>query len=227
MVDIGYHYVAVPKAAFVGVDTATQGNWQGVYGADGYDVIQDVSSYPPYAVVTPSGKSNYTWNGAPSEIRALQRVSSGRIAACWYSPGSSFDLILSQSDARPHRLALYFLDWDSNSRAQTIDVRETGGSTIYDSRSASQFNAGKYYIWDILGNSTLRVTKTGAINAVVSGLFFGPAPIVAWDTDGDGLPDYLEDRNGNGSPDVGETDWTISNSGVAGTGGLQVFTPLK
>ena len=27
------------------------------------------------------------------------------------------------------------------------------------------------------------------------------------DTDGDGLPDYLEDRNGNGTVDSGETDW--------------------
>jgi len=27
------------------------------------------------------------------------------------------------------------------------------------------------------------------------------------DTDGDGIPDYLEDRNGNGSVDTGETDW--------------------
>ena len=27
------------------------------------------------------------------------------------------------------------------------------------------------------------------------------------DYDGDGIPDYLEDRNGNGTPDSGETDW--------------------
>jgi hypothetical protein len=27
------------------------------------------------------------------------------------------------------------------------------------------------------------------------------------DTDADGMPDYLEDANGNGSVDSGETDW--------------------
>jgi hypothetical protein len=49
------------------------------------------------------------------------------------------------------------------------------------------------------------------------------------DTDGDGLPDYFEDANGNGSADSGETDWQSYNSlnGLTGTPGLQVFTPLK
>jgi hypothetical protein len=57
---------------------------------------------------------------------------------------------------------------------------------------------------------------------------------VAWDnlpldTDGDTLPDYFEDRNGNGTFDSGETDWTSYNSpnGLTGTPALEVFTPLK
>ena len=32
------------------------------------------------------------------------------------------------------------------------------------------------------------------------------------DTDGDGLPDYVEDANGNGSLDPGETDWTNADT---------------
>ncbi len=47
------------------------------------------------------------------------------------------------------------------------------------------------------------------------------------DSDGDGIPDYLEDRNGNGGCDSTETDWQSSNSGMSGAAGLQVFTPLK
>jgi hypothetical protein len=49
------------------------------------------------------------------------------------------------------------------------------------------------------------------------------------DYDGDGLPDYFEDRNGNGTCDSGETDWQSYNSqnNLSGTPGLQVFTPLK
>ncbi|MBN9693319.1 MAG: hypothetical protein J0M24_24005 [Verrucomicrobia bacterium] len=48
------------------------------------------------------------------------------------------------------------------------------------------------------------------------------------DTDGDGIPDYVEDRNGNGSatPDADETGWQQSNGAGSGSGALQVFTPL-
>ena len=49
------------------------------------------------------------------------------------------------------------------------------------------------------------------------------------DTDGDGIPDYLEDANGNGTPDSGESHWQTYNSpnNLTGSPGLQVFTPLK
>jgi hypothetical protein len=44
------------------------------------------------------------------------------------------------------------------------------------------------------------------------------------DTDGDGIPDYLEDRNGNGTVDTGELSWT---SGLNGSSGLVVYTTLQ
>jgi len=51
------------------------------------------------------------------------------------------------------------------------------------------------------------------------------------DSDGDGVPDYYEDRNGNGSYDAGsgESDWQTYNSpnGLLSSPSLKVFTPLK
>jgi hypothetical protein len=48
------------------------------------------------------------------------------------------------------------------------------------------------------------------------------------DTNGDGIPDYLEDANGNGIFDAGDLgDWQISPFGLGGANDLQVFTPLK
>ena len=49
------------------------------------------------------------------------------------------------------------------------------------------------------------------------------------DTDGDGIPDYLEDVNGNGNGGDDATSWQSYNSanGLTGPSALQVFTPLK
>jgi len=49
------------------------------------------------------------------------------------------------------------------------------------------------------------------------------------DTNGDGIPDYLEDANGNGIYDSGDlANWWISPFNGLSTGnGLQIFTPLK
>jgi hypothetical protein len=49
------------------------------------------------------------------------------------------------------------------------------------------------------------------------------------DTDGDGIPDYLEDVNGNGNGGDDATSWQSYNSpnGLTGPSALQVFTPFK
>lgn len=228
MVDISYHYAAASRVTFVGLDTSTQGNWKGVYGSDGYNVINDSSSYPAYATVTPSGNMSYTWNSAPSDTRALQRGGTGRIAACWYN-GSSFNVALVQTDNKPHQLAFYCLDWDSATRVQTVNVLDSVTGAVLNSQTVTNFNGGQYVIWNILGNATINFTRTGTANAVLSGIFFAPAPFQPADADGDSIPDVMEDINGNGVFDPGEKDWETYNSpnGLTAADGLQVFTPLK
>ncbi|MBI3418206.1 MAG: hypothetical protein HY043_23190, partial [Verrucomicrobia bacterium] len=103
-----------------------------------------------------------------------------------------------------------------------------GGSTSFvnllntGSRAASA--AGLYHYTTTTNNvkETSSTVDIGfhyvAVNS--SGLPF--------DTDGDGIPDYYEDRNGNGTYDSAtETDWQTSNSGNGASGALTVFTPLQ
>jgi len=47
------------------------------------------------------------------------------------------------------------------------------------------------------------------------------------DTDGDGVPDFLEDPNGNNLADPGETSFLLPQSQLMGNSGLVVFTPLE
>ena len=52
---------------------------------------------------------------------------------------------------------------------------------------------------------------------------------LVWDTDGDGVADYLEDLDGDGLADAGETDWKVyeSPNNLATSPSLQVHTVLE
>ena len=58
-------------AQFVTLDSATQGNWHGVYGADGYNLISDAVSYPGDVGVTPSGYTVWSTPATAGDQRAL------------------------------------------------------------------------------------------------------------------------------------------------------------
>ncbi len=161
-------------ASFVTTDTTTQGNWNDTYGADGYNIIGDTVNYPAYAQVNPSNNLFWTWEASTTDVRALRKASlADRIAATWYS-ATSFTINLNLTDAQTHRLALYCVDFDSQGRSQTIEIRDGASNTLLDSRSLTAFTGGRYLVWDITGNVNIAVTSNAGLNAVVSGLFFGP-----------------------------------------------------
>ena len=80
------------------------------------------------------------------------------------------------TDGATHQVALYNVDWDfANTRAQRVEVVNTSTGAVLDTRTITAFSTGQYLVWTIGGHVTFRVTNTGAMNAVVSGLFFDPA----------------------------------------------------
>ena len=220
-VDIGFHYVAASglpqdtgaRAVFVGTDTTTQGGWKGKYGAEGYNVIMDSTSYPAYAQVSVSGQASYVWNPSTTDARALQKSgASDRIAACWYSE-SQFTVSLNLAGTKFHRVAFYCLDWDAIARAETIEIRDAVSGALLASQAVSGFTSGKYLIWDLRGNVTVKFILTGSVNAVLSGIFLSTPDQALVDTDGDGLPDYLEDTTGNGVYNTGDlANWKSSDT---------------
>src|ERR1035437_6911916 len=170
------------SAVFQRLDTATQGNWRGAYGADGFNVIGDSASVPAYVTATPAGNSSWVWTSSTSDTRALQRASNpaDRIAACWYSSGS-FTIDLAFNYSNTHQVAVYLVDWDHyNGRTEKVDVIDAN-NTLLDTRSVASFVPGEYLVWNLSGHVILRVTNTNpSSNAVVSGLFFGtPQPTVS------------------------------------------------
>jgi subtilisin family serine protease len=160
-----------PSAVFLGSDTTTQGNWRGVYGGDGFNIINDTVSYPSYASVGASGMGSWTWAASTADPRGLQKAAgSDRLAGTWY--GGAFTVDVNIADGATHQLALYLVDWDSTQRIETLEVRDATSKVLLDSRSVARFNGGQYWRWTISGHVEVRVVGVTGINAVVSGVFF-------------------------------------------------------
>ena len=166
--------VTAGKAQFVKVDATTQGTWKGVYGGDGAVVVGDTTQLPSYvSSVTPNAQSFWTWLGSTTEDRGLQKLSaSDRIEATWYS-GTTFTVDLNLTDTSPHQVAFYSLDWENAGRAETVDILDAATGTLLDSQTLSSFWTGKYLVWNLTGHVTVRFTRTGSLNTVLDGIFFG------------------------------------------------------
>jgi Bacterial Ig domain len=164
------------SATFLQRDTTTEGNWIGAYGSDAYEVIANATKLPSYATVTPSGQSNVTWTTNTTDPRALQQAGgSGRIAAGWYS-STGFTINVNISDGNTHNLELYFLDWDTTTRAEQVQISDAVTGTILDTEKVSSFHSGVYLDWKVSGAIAIKITKTAGANAVLSGIFFDPPP---------------------------------------------------
>lgn len=168
------------QALFVRTDIATHGNWKGVYGADGCWIVGDAAgaSHPPaYAAAETAGLETFVWTDTSQDIRALQRSGAeARVAGCWYSE-TGFTADIDFTDGRTHRLALYFLDWDRMGRAQNVEILDANSGALVTSQALSNFEDGKYLVWDVKGHVQVRISRTAGNNAVLMGMFFSPAAV--------------------------------------------------
>ena len=158
------------SASFLALDTATQGNWKGKYGADGYSLMGDGTLNPAY-VVPVNGGLQYTWTTSTTNVAALQKVSgTDRIAATWYGQ-PSFIVDLNFTDQNTHQVAIYCLDWDGyGPRSQTVDILDANNNVL-DTRPMTSFVGGKYLVWNLSGHVKIRATAL-TTNAVIEGIFF-------------------------------------------------------
>jgi hypothetical protein len=170
---------ATPPAAtasYVKLDTTTQGNWKGVYGADGSLIPNDSGHLPGYAIVNQLYAQTYTFADPTTDSRALLTYASttNRIASVFYNaPSFTFDINLT--DGQTHQLALYLNDFDASGRAETMEIVDANSKAVLDTRSVSNFAAaGEYLVWNVSGHIQLLVTRTAGNNAIVNGVFLEP-----------------------------------------------------
>jgi hypothetical protein len=160
-----------PTVTFVGKDTTTKGTWKGTYGNDGVIIAGDSSSPPAYATTLIQGGTAFTWSQTTDQRGLQQFGGASRIASTFYGiPEFTIDMNISGA---PHRVALYFLDWDNSDRSETVSVIDPVTQQVLNSQTISAFQSGAYLVWNISGHVAFQIQRITS-NAVVSGMFFGP-----------------------------------------------------
>jgi subtilisin family serine protease len=120
----GTRDVTVPSLFGPGVQG--EGDWVGVYGADGYGLAawnsgSDLVVSDRMTVSLEQG-SRHSWASPTTDGRALESPDQAeRRAAAWYS-SSEVRLSLGFADAFAGDLHLYSVDWDGDARRQTLIV---------------------------------------------------------------------------------------------------------
>jgi hypothetical protein len=127
-----------------------------------------------------------------------------------------------------------FYPTNANDRPLTSFVYASGPLGEYYHSSTNLLNAGSRgaHLAGLYHHTVLTSQVKEGTTQVDIGYHYVatlPGTAIPQDTDGDGIPDYLEDRNGNGvhDPGAGETNWQQSENGTTGVPGLQVFPPLE
>jgi hypothetical protein len=184
---------AAGTATFVGTDTTTKGSWVGVYGADGYLIVntsQGNSVIPAYAdicyvrdignhTVGINAAGEFIWNSAaagttdymlehPTNPAGIQS------AATFYNGSATGIALMFDAGATTRRLSLYFLDYDNVRTGQDVEVVDmVTGASLDGPRDLGTFNTSspKWLSWDVTGPISIRVYQSGS-NAVISAVMF-------------------------------------------------------
>ena len=234
-------------AGFVGSDTVTQGNWMQQYGSDGYSLAKAGQSLPVYdSTFNASQLANWTWASPSTDLRALETDATGdRIAATWY--GGPFSFAVNVTDGQIHQIAVYAIDWDNKGRTETVQILDGSSGAILDSRTipgaststtSANFVGGAYLIWNVSGSVVINVISNAGPNGVISGIFWGGAPVSITATSGtpqsastgSAFAPLIATVTSGGSPANGvEVTFTAPTTGASGTfqGGSNVATVMS
>ena len=148
----------------------------------------------------------------------LQVPGGGRIAATWYSL-SSFRVNVNLADGAQHDLELYFDDWDSQGRVETVQISDAATGDVLSTQSISAFSSGLYLNYVVSGHIVITITRTAGPNAVLSGIFLDPvtaATLVKQDTTTQGT--WIGTYGGTGNDVIGTTANLPSYASVTPSG---------
>jgi len=56
------------------------------------------------------------------------------------------------TDGQTHNLELYFVDYDSTTRTERVQISNASTGAVLDTENVTSFNSGEYLNWAVSGN---------------------------------------------------------------------------
>jgi hypothetical protein len=136
-------------------------------------------SYVSSLVWSPGLPQARVWATGTTDTRALAPNSSNqglRNAASYYnSPDMPFTL--NTTGTNYYQVALYFVDWDHQNRQLAVEMFDAHTlDLVAPERVSTNFSGGKYLVYRYNKSVRFRFDQVRGANAVLSGIFFDPAP---------------------------------------------------
>ena len=174
-------------------DTATHGNWGGIYGKDGHILCnyegggRDRKSLPAYVKSIEYFRA-FPKNGVPEPIvwvsaitdkRALAsdaRNSAERNATCYSNSDNTMTVTIGMDGNREHQIALYFVDWERKGNRMAVEIFDAETlDLIAPVKIVENHAEGAYLIYKYNKSVKFRINKIRGDSVSLSGIFFDPA----------------------------------------------------
>jgi subtilisin len=168
----------IPTPAPIPWEQAPQGDWVGVYGADGYALLgwnstSDIVSMPNASLTLDQG-SRYSWSSNTTALRALENPTQTQRRATQWFHSSSVRLHLTFPNGYSGILHLYAIDWDGTTRRETIYVDDGSGARAASLSTTYHDGAWMHFPISVTpgGTVTIRADRSAG-QAELSGIFLG------------------------------------------------------
>ncbi|MBT4511143.1 MAG: hypothetical protein HOC20_02865 [Chloroflexi bacterium] len=178
----------VYRAPFIKLDKKTQGNWGGVYGKDGYALL-NYHGVSKHQVTLPEFCKSIKYHRAkhanltlatqdPRAPAADSSNATARKVGCIHTGNpracqQRFGVDITVTDNSTYDLALYVVDWDKSGMRLSAEILDLETKELIGpTKQVEDSTNGAYLVYRVTGSCRVSVNHIRGDNATLSALFF-------------------------------------------------------
>lgn len=159
----------------VGVDYSTKGNWNNIYGTDGFYLIGGEHRIPKYMTEQSVKFRNaylLIWDSDSLDERALMNPVTDKRIMAYQENEKEFDINIIIPGQIDREVTLYFVDYERFCTELTVQVFEKSSNQLLNQIKLVELKEGMYITYKARGDIIFKIHKEAGRLALVSGIFF-------------------------------------------------------